>query len=82
MNNIIFEDNDICIKRTNQNYDFVATIENKSKTDLYIDFTDEFMEFNDDTLIVQAEDWIGILANTQGFERLEKLEKGQYYLNV
>lgn len=82
MNNIIFEDKDICISKTKQNFDFIATIENKTNKDLYIDFTDEFMEFNDDTIIVQAEDWIGILANTQGFERLEKLEKGQYYINI
>ena len=73
METIIFEDKDICIKKTNKNYDFIATIQNKSNRDLYIDFTNEKMEYNDDTIIVQAQDWIGILADEKGYEFLQKL---------
>lgn len=82
METIIFEDKDICIKTTNKNYDFIATIQNKSNRDLYIDFTNEKMEYNDDTIIVQAQDWIGILADEKGYEFLQKLENREFYINA
>lgn len=81
MSKIIFEDNDVKIIDTEQNYDFIAIIINKTNHDLYIDFTDEFMEFNDDTIIIQKNDWVGILANEKGREQLNKLYSGQYYIN-
>lgn len=82
MSKIIFEDNDVQIIETEQSFDFIATIKNKSDHDLYIDFTDEFMEFCDDTIIIEKNNWIGILADEKGFEQLDKLRIGQYYINA
>ena len=81
MSKIIFEDNGVKIIDTEQNYDFIATIINKTDHDMYIDFTDEFMEFNDDTIIIEKNNWIGILADRKGREQLDKLYSGQYYIN-
>ena len=82
MSKIIFKDDDVEIIKTEQHFDFIATIENKSNHDLYIDFTNEFMEFCDDTIIVQKNDWVGILADEKGTEQLDKLERGHYYINT
>lgn len=78
----LFEDKDIRIVDTEQNYDFIAIIENNSDHDLYIDFTNELMEFCDDTIIVEKNNWTGILANGKGFEQLNKLTNGHYYINA
>ena len=82
MSKIIFKDDDVRIIKTELDYGFIAIIINKSDHDLYVDFTDEFMEFCDDTIIVQKNDWVGILENKKGAEQLDKLERGLYYINT
>lgn len=74
----IYENEDICITDMEKDYDFIAIIENKSNENLHIDFIDDFME---DTIDVDNNNWIGILADEQGYERLRKLYASKYSIN-
>lgn len=72
----IFEDEDICITDLEKDFDFIALIQNKSNKDLCIDF----MEDDTDTLQIKSQNWLGILADNNGYNQLDKLYKGQYHI--
>ena len=78
----IFENKDICITDLEKNYDFIALIENKTNKTLHVDFMSKDMVDCEDTIIIKPNDWVGILADETGYNQLEKLNKGQYYINI
>ena len=79
----IFEDEDICITDLEKDYDFIALIQNKTENKtLYVDFMSDDMVDCENTIIIEPNNWVGILANETGYEQLMKLYQGQYYINT
>lgn len=78
---ILYEDNDIIVKSTGHDYDFIATVENKTDKDINIVFCGE--EYCDMFgIAVDANDWTGILADPEGYEELEQLQNGNFEITT
>lgn len=73
---IIYEDNYIKVETTGQDYDFIATIQNKTYSDL-----DCFIGNDEDmSCLLESNNWIGILANDEGYELINLIrEQGIRY---
>lgn len=69
---IIFEDAQIVIKTTGKNYDFIATIENKTNKEICIIFA------NDEIDPIVVNDWVGILADNNGYQSLAALQNSEF----
>lgn len=69
---MIFENEMILAKETGRNYDFIATIENKTDHEILITFEDEYIE------PIVVDDWVGILADSNGYETVEALKEGKF----
>lgn len=69
---MIFENDEIIVKETNRQYDFIATIENKTNSPVLIVFK------NEDIPSIIVSDWIGILADEEGYETLNALRAGTF----
>ncbi len=69
---IVFEDAQIVIKKTGKDYDFIATVENKTDKEICIIFADEEI----DPIIVN--DWVGILADNNGYQSLAALQNSEF----
>ena len=69
---MIFENEMILAKETGRNYDFIATIENKTDHEILITFEDEYIE------PIVVDDWVGILADNNGYETVEALKEGKF----
>ena len=65
---IMYEDEKVIIKTTGRDYDFLATIENK--TDFAVSVTVD----ENSTIRVDASDWIGILADEEGQHFMEQVQ--------
>ena len=74
---IIYEDEFVKVETTGHNYDFIATIQNKTNTDL-----DCFIgNYEDMSCLLESNNWIGILANDEGYEFINLIkEKGIRYM--
>lgn len=68
---IIYEDNYVKVETTGQDYDFIATIQNKTDSNL------DCIIGNDEDMIclLEPNNWLGILANDEGYEELELIKK-------
>lgn len=71
----IFENELIKVSKTRSDYDFIAVVENNTDKDIQIIFDNE-LEFCN--LSVDANDWVGILANKDGYTSLEELEAERF----
>jgi hypothetical protein len=71
----IYEDEKIVIKETGQDYDFIATVENKTGEDVTFCANDvvaadgSFYQF-----VIPANDWLGILADEEGRAQLKAIK--------
>lgn len=74
----IFENEKILVKETGHDYDFVATIENKTGEEIEITFTGEY-EFSVEPIIVN--DWVGIFGNDEGYETIEAFKSGNFIVS-
>lgn len=63
----IFEDENILITYTGFDYDFIGVVENKTEEDIVIELE------GDEPFTVPAGDWIGILADSEGYTTMSKL---------
>jgi len=61
---------------TGRNYDFIATVENVTDKIIVI-AGDEFERFT-----VEPGEWVGILADAEGYATLAALEAGSYEIKV
>lgn len=68
---IIYEDSKIKVEATGHDYDFIATIFNKTNTDL------DFFVGKDEEMAcsIKAGDWFGILADSEGYETLRRIKE-------
>lgn len=68
---IIYEDERVMVKTTGHDYDFIATIQNKTNSDFEC-----FIGKDDDrSCVLKANDWVGILADGEGYEDLELIKE-------
>ena len=70
----VFENDLIKISRTGKEYDFVGTIENKSDREIRLIFENEEIE----SFSIKSDDWIGILADDEGYSVLEEIEAERF----
>lgn len=73
----IRNDDYIKVETTGHNYDFIATIENKTENTILIVFDDESDYLPEIT--INAYDWIGLLANDTGYETLKALANNKFH---
>lgn len=73
---VIYEDKFVKVETTGHGYDFIATIQNKINFAL-----DCYIGHDEDRIcMLEADGWVGILANDEGYEELELIkEKGIGY---
>lgn len=74
--NIIFENESILIKSTGRKYDFIVIVENKTDKTIDIVFENDELE----TISISCLDWIGILANEDGWAMKEAFENNQFII--
>lgn len=74
--NKIFENDKIKISETGRDYDFIAVIENKTDKKIKIVFDDDEMEIYN--FLIEANNWIGFLANDEGYEQFEEVKNGRF----
>lgn len=68
---IIYEDDYVKVETTGHDYDFIATIQNKTDSDLVC-----FIGGDEDMICLLApNDWVGFLANDDGYEELKLIKK-------
>lgn len=73
---IIYDKNGIVVKKTGRNYDFIATIENNTDDVFCINTYDPSCDDVDEcNVVVNPHDWIGILADDEGYAIVEYFEK-------
>ena len=72
---VVFENSEILVKKTGRDYDFIATIENKTDKEIVINFDNEEVE------PIVVNDWIGLLADSNGRETLEELTNGKFTIS-
>ena len=76
---ILLDSDMIRVQTTGHDYDFIATVENKSKEAVLIVFDDESDYLPEIT--IEAEDWVGLLANDEGYEILEALTNNRFHFS-
>ena len=70
----VFENEVIKVSRTGRDYDFIAVVENKTDKKVKIIFNHDEVE----DVSIGASDWVGLLANYDGYTSLEELEVGRF----
>lgn len=73
----LVENERIRIRTTGHDYDFIATVENLTEETIYIKFTGE-AEWIDPLPPIRSNDWVGLLANHEGYGALEAIVNGRY----
>lgn len=83
---VIYEDDELIVKSTDTDYDFIATMEvNPEKEDLdkhpgeklFVIFTGDYEDLK--RCEVRTDHWGGILADDNGYATVEALVKGKFY---
>ena len=64
------------VKKTGREYDFIATVENKTDATITINFDDS--DYDIHPIELKPHDWCGLLADDDGRLMLEYLENGRY----
>lgn len=75
----VYNDGVVKISETGRDYDFIAVIENKLDKKIQITFVDENLE---DKILISADGWCGILADDDGYLRLEELKNGRFSVKM
>ena len=73
---VVFENELVKVIETENNYDFIAVVENKLDEEIQVIFDDEGLE--PETLTIDGNDWCGILANNNGYFAVEELMNGRF----
>ena len=76
---LIYESEELLVQTTGQDYDFIATMENKAEgfDVLVVVFTDDYEWI--EPVKINPSDWIGIEANEEGYETINAIQNGKFY---
>lgn len=79
---IIYEDEEIVVRETGRDFDFIATVENKTDEIIAILPDDNS---DDETLFeafdIQPLDWVGLLADEEGRSTLRAIKENKFSTN-
>ena len=81
--NVIYESEELLVKSTGHDYDFIATLEindsefSRDDMDLVVVFTDEYKDL--DAIQIPQGDWVGLLADEEGYRTLKAIRKHKFY---
>ena len=64
------------VKLTGRDYDFIAVIENNEPEQITIELTGDHCYL--EPITVPGNDWVGLLANDEGYLTLEAFEQGDW----
>ena len=78
----IFETEFIRVESTEKDYDFIATIENKTDKNIRLRYNPMDFDVIYDTIDVEPNDWVGLLADKEGRDLVRKFELGQVGVEV
>lgn len=78
----IFENELIRVELTGRDYDFIATIENKTDKNIRLRYNPMDFDVIYDTIDVEPNDWVGLLADEEGRGWVRTFELGQVDVEV
>lgn len=78
----IFENDFVKISTTGRDYDFIATIENKTNGQICIHYNKPCCNDNYDPILIAPNDWIGLLANEEGRDWVKAIKNNQIYITA
>ena len=78
----IFENELIRIESTERDYDFIATVENKTDKKIRVHYKDMDLLDTYDAIDVEPNDWVGLLADEEGRGWVRTFECGQIEVEV
>ena len=78
----IFENELIRVESTGRDYDFIATVENKTDKKIRVHYKDMDLLDTYDTIDVEPNDWVGLLADEEGRGWVRTFELGQVDVEV
>ena len=61
-----FENEFIRVESTGKDYDFIATIENKTDKNIRLRYNPMDFDVIYDTIDIESNDWVGLLADEEG----------------
>lgn len=73
----IYEDNEICVTDLEKDWDFIATIQNKTNDKLLIDFYD-----TDNSIEIEPHTWLGLLADDEGYFLKNQFETMNFIVSL
>ncbi len=76
----IFENDFIKVSTTDRDYDFIAVIENKTNQKICVHYDEPGYNDNYDPILIAPNDWIGLLANDEGYDWIEAIRRNQIYV--
>lgn len=78
----IFENEFIRVESTGRDYDFIATIENKTDKNIRLRYNPMDFDVIYDTIDIEPNDWVGLLADKEGYDLVRKFELGQVDVEI
>ena len=76
----IFENDLIKVSTTGRDYDFIAVIENKTNQKICVHYDAPYYNDDYDPILIQPNDWIGLLADEEGRDWVKAIENNQIYV--
>ena len=76
----IFENDLIKVSTTGRDYDFIAIIDNKTDGQICVHYDEPGYNDNYDPILIAPNDWIGLLANEEGYDWVKAIENNQIYV--
>lgn len=75
MTKVIFENDFIKVTATGRDYDFIATVENKTSKEICVHYDEPRFGDNYDPIVIKPNDWVGLLTNDEGRDWIVAFEK-------
>lgn len=76
----IFENDFIKVSTTDQDYDFVAVIENKTNEQICVHYDKPGYNDNYVPILIAPNDWVGLLANEEDRDWVKAIKNNQIYI--
>lgn len=76
----IFENDFIKVSTTGKDYDFIAVIENKTNQEICVHYDESGYNDNYDPILIAPNDWIGLLADKEGYDWVKAIKNNQIYV--
>ena len=78
----IFENEFIRVESTGRDYGFIATVENKTDKNIRLRYNPMDFDVIYDTIDIEPNDWVGLLADKEGYDLVRKFELGQVDVEI